>query len=252
MENSKYGDKLNAFFKQFEIPEKHDIHLLPKAATWEILPVPQIDKKAATNSRLLFYHSSIDCKDYLIIFTLSQGIDRFDVESNCIDHLTDFPDDLRCKGSELAINPENGDLYMIGGMAKCFAIYKIETDEWDIKSAASKVGSDTYSLSSVDNDPKIINNRLYITGWDANRWYDAEQDKFIEISLENTSSSSHPTSNRETKMIYNAKLHKYMHFGSDSSFLFSKELCNEIWLFGKHGDDRCLWHVSEIGLPSVY
>ena len=285
--SSQHQAKLNGFFKFFEIPELQNIDILQnKGADWDEEPKPPIIGLRKSNK--LYYYSMHDKNEYIIIITMdidNGSIDKYCLKTNTNKHLSDFPDNFEAVSAETIINPTNGDLYIIGGRKKCFGIFNIESLKWDIKCLNEFDDNDKsklYDLSAYSNQPKIINNALYITGWKCIRKYDKNNDNFIELQEDEIT----PDFDHQTKLYYLENINKYIQFGnitSDSSYIYSKSVLeSQVWTFGEHepwkieGDgereeqaedvdndkdkdkedeeekDPNSWRLSSIGLPYIY
>merc|ERR1719295_559916 len=255
-------EKIDAFFKMFEIPELHNMHLLRKDdVEWQTMEKPPM--YSLPNMHRLLYRSVSDTKDYLILVSADKGIDRFDIATNEMVHLTDYPDNFQCWGADSTINPNNGDVYIIGGDAHCFGVFNVEEKEWDIK-CLNKIDDaekdEVYDLTSKTNDPKVIDDVLYVVGWSNNRYYDPAADAFVRVVGTNNTTESAPTSGAETKLCFNARWNTYIQFGSIQSYsMFKDDLNDEIWTFSKereseesNEDKNVLWNMTEIKLPPVH
>eukprot|EP01083_Nonionella_stella_P144287 450212_1 len=242
----KYEAKLTTFFQQFEIPELWDLHVLPKRCTdWEIQTTPPVI--GLRKSKKIYYYSTQSNTESIIIVTPGIGIDRYNIQANTRTHLSGFPDGLNCDGVETVLNPNTGDLYLVGGKHKCLAIYNIERSEWSIK-CLNDIDDDThdakYDLSIYSNHPKMIDNTLYISGWKCIRKYDEKKDKFIELRDD----EPYPSSDYQTKLIHVSCINKYIHLGNAAK----NALQNELWTFGIHNDTNSAWKLTKNGLPTVY
>jgi len=266
--SSKYDSKLDAFFKQFEIPDLWNLHLLENnTVDWSECDAPPVlDEMISVK---LYYESKgddvADKKEYVLLITPQSGIYRHDMRDNTVALLTEYPDKFYCKGAEIAFDVDTGDIYFVGGMEKCFGVYNVERNAWDIKCLNSVDDHDRmqrYELNTVDNQPKVVSHKLYVTGWNAHRYYDAQQDLFIEMESAHGGVEKSPSSNNDTKMVYHAGCAQYIHFGSDSTYTFSYTVDNEIWMFGAAQHDSgggdgggsvgCAWKLTDIRLPPVY
>lgn len=256
-ETNEQTSRMDAFFKQFEIPELWNMHLLRSIGVeWKMMDKPPVIP--LPNMQRLLYRSPRDTKDYFIIVSANKGIDRFDIATNDIVHLTDYPDNFECFGAESVVDPKSGDLYIVGGDAKCFGIFNVESKEWDIK-CLNKLDdaekAQLYSLNSNGNDPKVINGQLYVVGWENNRYYDPSTDSFQRVTVENNTTSPTPTANAETRMCFNSTWNAYIQFGSASSFtMFNSDLDDEIWTFSptEDGGEDVLWNKTNVSLPAVH